>query len=225
MKWPDTNALTLQSAAFVQDMTASLRAMPSIALSSLPAQETALFLVDMVNGFAREGALASERVGALVEPVASLTASCAAAGIPVVAFADSHTTDSLELRSYPPHCLRGTAESALCDEIADAAAGGITRIDKNSTNGFLEPVFELWRRDHAHIRTWIVAGDCTDICVQQFVLAALAWHNTRNLPLRILLPVELIDTFDAPGHPADVLNLAALYFMRAAGAELCTNIT
>lgn len=53
-------------------------------------------------------------------------------------------------------------------------------IEKNSTNGFLEPVFAAWLRDNPQIDTYIVTGDCTDICVLQFVLAAKAWHNARN---------------------------------------------
>ena len=81
-------------------------------------------------------------------------------------------------------------------------------------------MFELWRREHATATTYLVTGDCTDICVLQFVLSAKAWHNTRNLPLRILVPTALTDTFDAPGHPADTLGAAALYLMEAAGAEL-----
>ncbi len=226
MKIPENSFLAAQAASSAQEMANRVRSLQSLPFSSLVPAETALFLVDMVNGFAREGALASERVGALVEPIAALTGRCAAAGIPLVAFADTHTPESLELNTYPPHCLRDTTEAELCPEIVAAAgaAPSLTIIEKNATNGFLEPGFERWRQEHASIRNWIVTGDCTDICVQQFVLTALAWHNTRNLPLRILLPVELIDTFDAPNHPADTLNLAALYFMQAAGAELLASI-
>ena len=110
-------------------------------------------------------------------------------------------------------------DTRFAPEIA-AAAPKHTVLEKNSTNGFLEPVFELWRREHATATTYLVTGDCTDICVLQFVLSAKAWHNTRNLPLRILVPTALTDTFDAPGHPADTLGAAALYLMEAAGAEL-----
>ena len=99
-----------------------------------------------------------------------------------------------------------------------------TLIEKNSTNGFLEPVFAAWLRDNPDIDTYVVAGDCTDICVLQFVLAAKAWHNARNRPLRLILPIDLVDTFDAPGHPADLMNLAALSLMRSAGAALCRNL-
>ena len=130
---------------------------------------------------------------------------------------------SLEkLESYPPHCLAGTDEARLCQEIAEACP--CTLIEKNSTNGFLEPVFAAWLRDNPDIDTYVVAGDCTDICVLQFVLAAKAWHNARNRPLRLILPIDLVDTFDAPGHPADLMNLAALSLMRSAGAALCRNL-
>ena len=219
MTWTDKTAFTGEAAAFAGELHDKLAALPSLALSTLDSESTALFVVDMVEGFARQGAMASPRVEALIAPIAALAGRCEAAGIPVVAFADTHAPDSLELQAYPPHCLRGTEEARLCPEIA-AAAPKHTVLEKNSTNGFLEPVFELWRREHATATTYLVTGDCTDICVLQFVLSAKAWHNTRNLPLRILVPTALTDTFDAPGHPADTLGAAALYLMEAAGADL-----
>ena len=88
----------------------------------------------------------------------------------------------------------------------------------------MEPVFAAWLRDNPQIDTYIVTGDCTDICVLQFVLSAKAWHNTRNRPLRILVPLSLVDTFDGPGHPAELMNLLSLSLMRSAGAELCGDI-
>lgn len=215
-------AFLQRAEAFYGKFYDTLASLPSLRLEELTPGQTALFLVDLVNGFATEGPMASPRVSALVPPTAQLTARCHERGIPVVAFADAHTPDSLELASYPPHCLRGTSETQLCPEIA--AAAPLTRMEKNSTNGFVEPAFEGWLAGHAAVDTYIVAGDCTDICVQHFVLTAKAWHNARNRPLRILIPVDLVDTFDAPGHPADVLGAAALYFMQAAGAQLCARI-
>lgn len=211
-----------QTETFYGELYDTIASLPAVRLEDFQPEQTALFLVDLVNGFAVEGAMASPRVGALAAPAAQLAARCHQRGIPVVAFADAHTPASLELASYPPHCLRGTAETELCPEIA--AAAPLIRIEKNSTNGFVEPAFDKWLADNAAVDTYIVVGDCTDICIQQFVLTAKAWHNARNRPLRILIPVELVDTFDAPGHPADVLGAAALYFMQAAGAQLCAEI-
>jgi len=218
MTLPSPAALTEQAAALFPSLLASFEAAADVELGGLDPSRTAVFVVDMVNGFAREGAMASPRVEKLIGPIAALIRRCREAGIPTVAFADTHTSDSVELASYPPHCLAGTAEARLCREIAEA--GPDTVIEKNSTNGFLEPVFAAWLRDNPQIDTYLVTGDCTDICVLQFVLSAKAWHNARNRPLRILVPLALADTYDGPDHPADLMNLTALALMRAAGAEI-----
>lgn len=206
-----------------------LAALSDVSLSSFDPSTTALIVVDMVNGFAREGALASPRVGALAGEIAALTETCRRKGFPVVAFADTHTADSLELASYPPHCLCGTEEAQLVPELQAAAAldapGSFSLIEKNSTNGFLEPVFDLWRREHPDVTAYLVVGDCTDICIHQFALTAKAWHNARNRPLRVLVPAALVDTFDSPDHPADTMNAAALLFLHSNGVELCRSIT
>lgn len=223
MKLPEKPALLEQAAKHLESWYDSIRSLPSVSLEALDPKTTALILVDMVNGFAREGAMASPRVGALVSPIAALAARCAEKGMEILAFADCHTPESLELETYPPHCLRGTGEAQVCRELLEAAPS-MTVIEKNSTDGFLEPAFEAWRREHEAVRTYLVVGDCTDICVQQFALSSKAWHNTRNMALRVIVPVDLVDTFDADPHPADVYNLTALMTMAAAGAELAAHI-
>ena len=210
--------LLQESAAFLSERLETCSQLPALKLDELDPASTALVIVDMVNGFAVEGAMASPRVGELISPIASLAARCAQRNIRICAFADTHTSDSVELESYPPHCLRGTAEAAVCQEITDAAPCHV--IEKNSTNGFLEPAFEAWMRENPGVDTYILVGDCTDICVMQFALTMKAWHNSRNRALRMLIPVPLVETYDASGHPADTLNCFSLYFMQAAGAEL-----
>lgn len=214
----DKDKLLEEGAAFLSSQLGTLSRLPALKLEELAPASVALVIIDMVNGFAREGAMSSPRVGQLVSPIAALASRCAALGIKICAFADTHTSDSVELESYPPHCLRGTAEAMVCEEIAGAAPCHI--IAKNSTNGFLEPDFETWMRENPGVDTYILTGDCTDICVMQFALTLKAWHNTRNRALRILIPVSLVETYDAPGHPAEPLNCFALYAMQAAGAEL-----
>ena len=142
--------------------------------------------------------------------------------MPVLAFADTHTPESPELSSYPPHCLRGTAEAEVCAPIA--AVPGLVTFEKNSTNGFLEAPFRRWLEDNPGIRTLIAVGDCTDICVYQFAVAAKAYFNTRNHDARVIVPTALTDTFDAPGHPADLLNTVFWRSMQDNGVELCRQI-
>ncbi len=223
MQLPDRDNLFSQGKAYLSCSFDLLSSLPCLPLQELDAQHTALVLVDLVEGFARQGALSSTRIEALLPAAAALTARCAAADMKIIALADCHTPNSLELQSFPPHCLRGTEEAGLCREI-EQAAGSYTLIEKNSTNGLLEPAFDSWRKGHPGINTYIVIGDCTDICVQQFAVAAKAWHNTRDLPLRVIVPISLVDTFDADGHPADFLNVVSLMLMQAGGVEIVREI-
>ena len=202
-----------------------LSSLETVQLSSFDAAKTALIIVDMVNGFASEGPLASPRIGALEHPIAALTAKALKVGMPVVAFADTHTEQSAELHAYPVHCLAETRESEICPAILQAAEqvdnGSFTIIAKNSTNGFMEDAFTSWREQHEGVDTYLIVGDCTDICIVQFALTAKAWHNTHNKPLHIVVPSQLNDTYDSPGHPADLSHSMALAFMRTNGISLC----
>lgn len=116
----------------------------------------------------------------------------------------------------------GTEEARICRELADA--GGYTLIPKDSTNGFVEPAFESWRESHPHIRRYLVVGDCTDICIAQFALTAKAWHNARRLPLQVMVPLSLVDTYDGGTHQADLMNLTALASLQGNGIELYSHI-
>ena len=219
----DLSRVSLSSASqALSRLREDLGALPPLTLSTLPPGETALFLVDLIEGFARTGPLSSPRVESLLAPAAALLRRCASLGFACVAFADTHTPDSLELQSYPSHCLAGTEEARICRELADA--GGYTLIPKDSTNGFVEPAFESWRESHPHIRRYLVVGDCTDICIAQFALTAKAWHNARRLPLQVMVPLSLVDTYDGGTHQADLMNLTALASLHGNGIELYSHI-
>lgn len=198
MKLPHPAALQTQAEALFSPLLSALEQREDLALASLAPSRTALFVVDMVNGFAVEGAMASPRVGLMAGPIAALVRRCREAGIQVVAFADTHAPDSIELESYPPPLPRRNAGGPPLPGNRGGRAGH--GVEKNSTNGFLEPVFAAWLRDNPQIDTYIVTGDCTDICVLQFVLAAKAWHNARNRPLRVCLPLPLVETFGRAGR-------------------------
>ena len=67
-------------------------------------------------------------------------------------------------------------------------------------------------------------GDCTDICIAQFALTAKAWHNARRLPLQVMVPLSLVDTYDGGTHQADLMNLTALASLQGNGIELYSHI-
>lgn len=204
--------------AFPAAFTAS-----AIHLSTFDPESSALIVVDMINGFAIEGALSSPNTHSIISPIAQLMSRCQKHGIATLLFADTHSQESPEFQSYPVHCLQGSVESEPVQELY--RIGGYDLIAKNSTNGFLEPEFQQWLATHPQITSFIVTGCCTDICVQQFSLALKTEFNRRNLPSRVVVPMELTATYDAPGHPAWITELASYQNMQTSGVEIVTQIT
>lgn len=222
MKLLNKQVFIQQSAQTLDGIYETLANLPEVPLNSCPTAATALIIVDLINGFARAGALQSPRVEALIPGIVRLGQACEPLGIPKVAFADSHNETSPEFESYPAHCLTGTAEEALVDEIQEL--GGVELIAKNSTNGFLEPVFQTWLAKNSGIDTFIVVGDCTDICVQQFAITLKTWFNRQDRKSRVLVPIDLVDTFDGGLHNAELINVMALFNMLGNGIEVVKEI-
>ena len=191
-------------------------------LGSFDPQDTALIVVDMVNGFVKKGALASPNSLAINDTVARLAAGFGRAGMPVVCLCDTHRPSSPELTVYPEHCLEGTEEAELTSEIADACPDCV-RIKKNSTNGLMQPEFAQWL-EKSGARTLVVCGVCTDICVQQLALSLKTCFNTRDVSSRIIVPINAVATYDLGPHDSRLTGLMALYNMSINGIELCSEI-
>lgn len=200
--------------AALQQMEETLKALPPLALSQLDKGRSAVFTVDMNIGFARQGALASPRTDAKTEAAAGFLARCRAEGLPVYAITDTHPADSPEFDAYPPHCVEGTEECQVLPELMPF----VDRVfPKSSTNALFAPeVLDCCRQ----YDTIVVTGCCTDICIHQFVVGLKAWANQQGKALEVLVPVSLCDTFDAPGHPAQLMNLVFFQSMAANGAKL-----
>lgn len=193
-----------------------------INISDLDYNKTALVIIDMVNGFVKEGALSSERILSINDKIADISKEFSKLNIKKIAFADTHTNISPEFLSFPVHCMKGDKESKLTYEIA--ASGGYVLIEKNSTNGFLEPEFLDWLSCNEDISNFIVVGTCTDLCVQQFSLSLKAYFNMRNLYSRIVVADDLVETYNLGVHFAGLMNLVAIYKMSINGVEIVSKI-
>lgn len=191
-----------------------------VSLRELEADRTALLIVDMVNGFVKKGALFSPNVLAINARIARLLKECNQAGIRAVCFADRHAKESPEFRSFPKHCLAGSEESRVTDELKNEE---FTLICKNSTNAFLEPGFAAWLRENDRIDTFLIAGCCTDLCVQQLALTLKADFNRRNRFSRVIVPAALTATYDAPSHNASFMDFVSIYNMLICGVEVTVN--
>lgn len=166
----------------------------------------------------REGALKSSRVEELIPEITELSKMCDKLEISKLAFADCHIEASPEFDAYPTHCVAGTYEGEIVDEIKEI--GGYTLIPKNSANGFLEEEFQKWLKENQQMNIFIITGDCTDICVQQFAITLKTWFNMQNKKVRIIVPVNAVETYDFELHDGDLMNVIALYNMITNGIEV-----
>ncbi|MEN6328595.1 MAG: isochorismatase family cysteine hydrolase [Syntrophomonas sp.] len=218
MKIINKNDFLQKSSETLGEIFDMISDLPVMQVKDLPNRQTVLVIVDMINGFAREGALQSPRVEELIPAITELAKLCDQLEIPKLAFADCHTEASPEFQSYPVHCMAGTGEGEIVDEIK--AIGGYKLIAKNCTNGCIEAEFQKWLEENAQIKTFIITGDCTDICIQQFAITLKTWFNTQDQQVRIIVPANAVDTYDLGSHNGDLMNVMALYNMMMNGVEV-----
>lgn len=200
----------------------SLSALDPASIDSFDSSSTVFVMVDIVNGFINEGAMASPDIGRIIPPICGLLKKCTAKGIPSVAFADCHSENCEEFYNFPVHCLKGSSESEIVDEIKKI--GGYTLICKNSTNGFHEKKFREYLSEKSTVNNFIVVGDCTDICVMQFCLALKTYFTVNNRRCRIVVPLNCVDTYNGQGHNSTFANLAAIRIMTVNGIEFAGEI-
>lgn len=219
----DKRVFLENSKKILEEMIGIVDKVDSIDLNSLCSEETVFCIVDMVNGFAKEGILSSPRINNLIEPIKKLMEKCKEKNIKVIAFADSHPKDSIELKFRPKHCVKGTVESEIIEELTSL---GIDKVfEKNSTNGFVTEEYMSWIEDEGQkYNNFIVVGDCTDICVSQYVITQKGYFNERNMDKRIIVPINAVDTYDLGVHNAEFLNLISYYQMIDNGIEVVKSI-
>lgn len=194
---------------------------PKLDLLELEASETAIIIVDMINGFAKEGALSSPRVEALIKPLEALLNT--SAGIKKVFLCDRHPENTAEFESYLPHAIEGTSEALIVDELYALSDEHSSVIFKNSTNGMMSKAMQHYVTAHeSQIKNWIIVGDCTDICILQFALSLKTYFNEINLKREVIVPVDLVDTYELAitNHHAELLNTFALFNLQQNGIKL-----
>ena len=195
-------------------------------IKNLKIYEEVLIVVDMVNGFAREGMLASPLVDAIVPNVVEYVEEAKKENRLIIFIKDTHDKDSVEFRRFgdEPHCLRGTREAQLVDELVPYEEETIS-FEKNSTSfmfgknpnfkyGFIEMLDGL-----ENLKKVQVCGCCTDICDTNGVLPMMNYFDENNRRVDVELLVDAMATFDAPWHNSEQYENAAYLLMEQQGAK------
>lgn len=231
--------LAQQSAEFLNYLEEWLDQLPSVSLDEVvndPAR-LAIVSVDVINGFCAFGPLSSPRVAGIVTPIAGLFSRAWEKGVRhILLTQDTHEPDAVEFGQWPAHCVRGTAEAEPVDAFkALPFFGQMIQMPKNSIHSGLNTGLNEWVAAHPEVDTYIVVGDCTDLCTYQLAMHLRLEANARQLRRRVILPVDGVDTYDRPvalakeqggmPHPADLIHAVFLYHMALNGVEVVANLT
>ncbi|GCF08552.1 cysteine hydrolase family protein [Dictyobacter arantiisoli] len=225
-----------QSHLFLEHMVAWEQNLSSLTWQELQleaqAGQCAIFSVDMLNGFCHAGGLASPRIKGIIPAVVDVLQGAYAIGVRDFILAqDSHTPESVEFAQFPPHCQAGTSEAETIPELVQLPFADLYRvIAKNSLNAFHGTSLGTWLEQRHNLRTAVIVGNCTDLCVYQMAMHLKLYANAHNWPLRVIIPANAVQTYDIPvtvaqesgllAHDGDFLHLTFLHHMAINGIEV-----
>ena len=179
-----------------------------------------LITIDMVNGFVKEGKLAAPSIMRIVpRQIESLEEASKDDKTGIVFVRDSHPIDAVEFKTYGPHCIKGTKETEVIDELKKYEKMGITYF-KNSTNlmyatFFYEDLIKFYKLERIRLM-----GCLSEVCVENGAIGLRTFFDQTNRDVEVCVHEDAIDTFDAPLHNADKVTNDALNMMQANGIKV-----
>jgi nicotinamidase-related amidase len=221
---------------YVVEWEANLQPLELSAIVNGNAGQVAVISVDVINGFCYEGPLASPRVANIVEPITALFRRSYEAGVrDFVVTQDSHPPDAVEFDSYAQHCIRGTHQSEAVPDFQELPFWDLFKvIPKTSIHSALDTDLDDWLDGRPEVGTFITVGDCTDLCTYQLAMHLKLRANAKNKRVRVILPVDCVDTYDLPvetaiqigaiPHDGDLLHYIFLYSMMLNGVEVVAGV-
>ena len=177
-------------------------------------------VIDMVNGFVKEGNLAAPSIERVVPTQYKILEDASKRYDTGIAFIrDSHTFSSKEFETYGLHCIEGTKETEVIDELQKFIPGNLQYL-KNSTNFMFAPSMQkdlLAAKDLERIK---LMGCLSDVCVKNGAISLKTFLDQYNKDINVYVYEDAIDTFNAPGHDADLVNKNAIEEMKSNGIKI-----
>lgn len=183
-----------------------------------------LFVVDMINGFCKKGAMADKDIMNIVPSISKLCSKLEPLSRWFIR--DAHKLNDIEFESFPVHCLDERWESEVIDELQKYIIPDESNtIKKNSTNAFHSIHFKEILCKSEFNQSFIITGCCTDICVMQLALTLKTYLNSINMNKRVIVPIDCVETYHVDNvHEREEMNEVTFKVMNAAGIEIVGKI-
>ena len=182
-----------------------------------------LIVVDMINGFVRKGALAHEEIAEIIpENIKLVKRFLDDSESTVCMVRDSHTKDAAEFKTFPEHCLAGTYESELVDELKEYEKDSLVYL-KNSTNLVFAPNFLEDIKNMENLEEVVLNGCLTDYCIKNGAISLKNLFDQDNRNIDVIIDEAGVTTFDGEGHNREKVQRSSLDDMAGNGIVLVKN--
>lgn len=179
-----------------------------------------LLVIDMVNGFVKEGALADKQINAITPNIINLIEDYIENSNDIISIQEGHSESSKEFDNFPIHCVLGTEEAELIEELMPYK-DKMKLIRKNSTCGFIVNDFMKYIEENKEqLEEVVLTGCCTDLCVMNFALPLKNYINEHNLDTKVIIYKNAVETYNSPIHNRDEYNDIAFKIMKQNGIEI-----
>ena len=204
---------------FEIDVTAKEKNKGVIDVKNLKMYEGCLIVVDMVNGFVREGVLHDPNIAKIIPRQIELIKEAKHEGKLIVFIKDTHDKDAVEFERFgnTKHCVKGENEADLVDELKEYEKDGIA-IPKNSTCFMEAPLFRKLMEREINMNDFDIVGCCTDICVVNGAIALANYLDQNNRKHVIRVHEDAIATYNEANRKEYVD--AAKLLMKQQGIQL-----
>lgn len=167
-------------------------------VKNLKVYETALIVVDMVNGFVNEGVLHDKNIRKIVPRQLELLEEAEKKGSLIILVKDTHNNNATEFKRFgsTTHCIKGTSEAELIDELKPfEQKDNVITVEKNSTSLMESPEFREIVRQAENLKEVNFVGCCTDICVFNGAMGLANYYDEWNRDVTINVHEDAIATY------------------------------
>lgn len=167
-------------------------------VKNLKVYETALIVVDMVNGFVNEGVLHDKNIRKIVPRQLELLEEAEKKGSLIILVKDTHNNNATEFKRFgnTTHCIKGTSEAELIDELKPfEQKDNVITVEKNSTSLMESPEFREIVKQAENLKEVNFVGCCTDICVFNGAMGLANYYDEWNRDVTINVHEDAIATY------------------------------
>lgn len=167
-------------------------------IKNLEVYQGMLIIVDMVNGFVREGVLHDTKIADVIPRQIELIKEAKYRGDLIVFIKDTHDEDAIEFKRFgnTKHCVRGTSEAEVVKELrVFEDLDDTVSVEKNSTSYMESPDFRRLIFSLVNLKRVDVVGCCTDICDFNGTMGLANYFDQYNRDVEIRLHTDAAATY------------------------------